>query len=218
MSVATTSWAAPEAAPAPAASPTSRGRRAPRHLLVGLALMVAFSLLFAALALRADPATPVLIVARPVPAGATITDADLSVVRMVPEAGMQVFTEADRSSVVGRTAAVPLVAGSVLSAAQVGASDWPPTGESVVAVALSAGQVPAGVVNGSHVSILLPVSDTAEEPGTPPMVSATVIDVVAADVSGSVVVSLLARASDARLVAVAGDEVSLLLENPAGGR
>jgi Flp pilus assembly protein CpaB len=180
--------------------------------------MVGFSLLFAALALRADPATPVLMVARPVPAGATISDADLSVVRMVPEAGMRVFTEADRSSVVGHTAAVPLVAGSVLSPAQVGAPDWPPTGESVVAVAFSAGQVPAGVVAGSHVSVLLPVSDTADEPRASAVVSATVVEVALPDVSGSVVVSLLARAGDARLVAAAGGEVSMLLENPAGGR
>jgi Flp pilus assembly protein CpaB len=181
--------------------------------------MVGFSLLFAALALRADPATPVLMVARPVPAGATITDADLSVVRMVPEAGMGVFTEADWSSVVGRTAAVPLVAGSVLSPAQVGAPDWPPTGESVVAVVFSAGQVPAGVVAGSHVSILLPsVSDGDGAPAAAAVVSATVVEVALPDVSGSVVVSLLARAADARLVAAASGDVSLLLENPAGGR
>ena len=213
----TTSWA-PAASP-PTAASMARLRRAPRHLLLGLALIVGFSLLFSALALRADPATGVLAVAGPVPAGATISDADLTVVRMVPDAGMEVLTEADRSTVVGRTAAVPLVGGTILSPAHVGAPNWPPPGESVVAVAFASGRVPAGLVAGSRVTVLLtstpgPASDQGG--GAPVAVAASVVQVDPPNVSGSVVVSLLLRASDARLVAAAGDEVSVLLENPAG--
>lgn len=229
MSVATTSWAAPEAtSPAPAAPPPAGRHRAPRHLLLGLALMVGFSLLFAALALRADPASPVLTVAGPVPAGAVISDADLAVVRMVPDPGMRVFTEADRSQVVGSTAAVPLAPGSVLLPAHIGAPSWPPAGESVVAVALAAGQVPAGLVAGSQVTVLVVSAsggdgtpqegDVEQGQGSPAAVGATVVDTAVPDVAGQVVVSLLLPSPDARLVAAAGGEgVSLLLEHPTGG-
>jgi hypothetical protein len=129
-------------------------RLAPRHLLIGLALMVGFAVVFALTALRADPASPVLAVARPVPAGVTITGADLAVVRVVPDPGMEVFTEAERDSVIGQTAAVPLAEGSLLSPTQVGAPDWPPAGWSVIAVTVPGGRLPAGLVAGSQVSVL----------------------------------------------------------------
>lgn len=227
MSMATVGWTAPQAPGAtPAASPPAGRRRAPRHLLLGLALMVGFSLLFAALALRADPASSVLTVARPVPAGAVIAEADLAVVRMVPDPGMQVFTEADRSQVVGHTAAVPLVPGSVLLPNHVGAAQWPPVGESVASVALPSGQVPAGLVPGSQVTVLVasasgegdPSDDGGQAPGVPAGVDATVVEVAVPDASGQMVVSLLLDSADARLVAAAGGEgVSLLLEHPTGG-
>jgi hypothetical protein len=185
-----------------------------------MALVVAFSLAFAVLALRADPAVGVLTVARPVPAGQPVAAADLAVVRVVPGAGLSVFTEAELPSVVGRTAAVPLVPGSVLSPSHLGAVDWPPAGESVVAVALPAGRVPAGLVAGSWVTLLLTsTAADAAEAGTSGRVPATVVQVAVPDASGSVAVSLLARSEDARLVAAAGSGgVSLLLEHPTGGR
>ena len=221
MTTVTTGWAPAGTSPA-AAVPVMGLRRAPRHLLLGLALLVGFSLLFAAMALRADPATGVLAVARPVPAGATISDADLAVMRIVPDAELDVFTEVDRDAVVGRTAAVPLVAGSILSPAHIGAPDWPPPGESVIAVAFPAGQVPAGLVAGSRVTVLLTsapgLASVDTGGGVPVAVAASVVQVDPPNVSGSVAVSLLLGSSDARLVAAAGGEVSVLLENPASRR
>jgi hypothetical protein len=215
MSVSTPVHPQPNATvPAPPA-PSLGLRRAPRHLLFGLALVVAFSLLFALLALRADPATSVLAVSRPVPAGATITDADLAVVRIVPGPGMQVVTEADRGSVVGRTAAVPLTPDSLLAPTQVGPPDWPPDGQSVIAVGVPRGRVPAGLGAGSQVTLLAPsvASEEAETAGTL-MVSGSVVEVAAPDVSGAVVVSLLLTTGDAHRVAAADSDVSLVLESP----
>lgn len=218
VDVAATGWASSQTTQPPAAAATAGRRRAPRHLLLGLALVVGFSLAFAALALRADPAVGVLTVARPVPAGAPITAEDLTAVRVVPDAGLSVFTVADMANVVGRTAAVPLVPGSLLSPAHLGAADWPPAGESVVAVAFSTGQVPAGLVAGSRVTLLLR-STSAESPDgatAASTVAATVVQVAPADASGSLAVSLLLRSSEARQVAASGGDVALLLENPAG--
>jgi len=202
------------AGPAP---PAWGVRRAPRRLLAGVALMVAFALLFALLALRADPARPVLALARPVPAGTTITEADLTVVRVVPDPGVQVIREADRDHVVGHTAAVPLVAGSLLSPKQVGAADWPPAGESVVGVPVSEARMPTGLSAGSRVSVLMPGPLDADGPATEQApATAYVVSVAAPSAAGVSTVSLLLDALAARRVAGAG-EVVLVLESPGSG-
>jgi hypothetical protein len=200
-------------------------RRAPRHVLAGVALMVTFALLFGLWALRVDPATAVLAVARPVPAGATITDADLQVVRVVPGAGMEVVTEAERATVVGRTATVPLVAGALLAPAHVGAAVWPPAGESVVGVPVAVGRMPAGLSTGSRVSVLVPAGGAPGPPGQPgqpgragpAVLSGVVVAVEPASAAGVSTVSLLMASGDARRVAAAGDVV-LVLESPGSGR
>jgi hypothetical protein len=182
-------------------------------VLVGAALMVAFALLFGLAAFRADPATPVLAVARPVPAGQVITEADLQVVRVAPEAGVDLFGEAERSTVVGRTARVPLVEGSLLAPGQVGAAAWPPVGESVVAVPVPAGRLPAGLAEGSRVSVLVAGGEGAEAAG--PVVPASVVAVEPATSAGVSTVSLLMRSADAQQVGGAGEAV-LILEPPGG--
>jgi hypothetical protein len=182
-------------------------------VLVGAALMVAFALLFGVAAFRADPATPVLAVARPVPAGQVIVDADLRVVRVAPEAGVDLFGEAERATVVGRTARVPLVEGSLLAPGQLGAAAWPPAGESVVAVPVPAGRLPAGLSEGSQVSVL-PSSSEGAEPAAP-VVPASVVAVEPATSAGVSTVSLLMRSADAQAVGGVG-EVVLILESPGG--
>jgi hypothetical protein len=178
--------------------------------------MAAFALIFAVVALRADPATPVLALARPVAAGQTISDADLAVVRVVPGAGMQFVAEVGRSSVVGRTATVPLLAGSLLSPAQVGTAAWPPAGESVIAVPVAAGRLPTGLSTGSRVSVLVSSSETptatGESVGT--AVAASVVAVLPPTAAGVTTVSLLLPSAHARQVAGSGGEVVLVLESP----
>jgi hypothetical protein len=92
----------------------------------------------------------------------------------------------------------------------------------VIAVAFAAGQVPAGLVAGSSVTVLLTstpgLASVDTGGGVPVAVAASVVQVDPPNVSGSVAVSLLLGSSDARLVAAAGGEVSVLLENPASRR
>ena len=189
-----------------------RPTRAPRHVVLGAGLMAAFALIFGLVALRADPAVPVLALARPVAAGQTITDADLQVVRIVPGDRVQVVAAAERSTVVGRTAAVPLLAGSLLTPAQVGAPAWPPAGESVLAVPVAAGRLPAGLSTGSRVSVLLPEAETGLAATT--AVTASVVAVEPPTAAGLTTLSLLLPSASARQVAGAGGEVALVLESP----
>jgi hypothetical protein len=199
--------------------------RAPRHVLVGVAMMVGFALLFAISALRADPAVPVLAVAAPVAAGEVIGQADLRVVHVVPDAAVRLVPASQRESVVGRTAAVPLAAGSLLSPGQVGAVAWPPVGRSVLAVPVPTGRVPAGLSAGSAVSVLLPAAGAGAQVEVPEgaeaagvvAVPAVVVAVEAPNVAGIRVVSLLLTQAQARQVAAAGDAVVLVLESPGTG-
>jgi hypothetical protein len=190
--------------------------RAPRHVLVGVALMVGFALLFAVTGLRADPAVAVLAVAEPVAAGEVIGETDLRVASVVPDPAVQLVPVSERDSVVGRTAAVPLAQGSLLSPGQVGAVVWPPAGQSVVGVPVATGRLPAGLAPGSTVSVL-PAEQPALAGGQGFAVApAVVVAVEAPNVAGIRVVSLLLGELQARQVAAAG-EVVLLLESPAAG-
>jgi hypothetical protein len=189
-------------------------------VLVGVGLMAVFALMFAVIVLRTDPATPVLAVAQPVAAGQTITEADLEVVRVVPDAGIDLIAESEKSTVVGRTARVPLVAGGLLSPAQVGAAAWPPPGESVIAVPVTAGRLPSGLSTGSRVSVLTPPDGATQVTGqtqtttTAAAVTATVVAVEPPTAAGISSVSLLLDATQARQVAAAGGEIVLVLESP----
>ena len=70
-------------------------------------MVLACAVAFAVTALRVDPRTAVLALARSVPAGHTLSAADLTVVRIVPDAALAVVAEGQQSSVVGRTLRLP---------------------------------------------------------------------------------------------------------------
>src|SRR6266571_6138058 len=77
-----------------------RRRRSAPHMLLGAVLVVVCALAFAVAALRVDPRTDVLALAGPVPAGHVLTDADLTVVRIVPDPALGAVPQSQRSPVV----------------------------------------------------------------------------------------------------------------------
>src|SRR5256885_9838019 len=119
---------------APVSPLRRRRRRGP--ILLGALLVLVGAVAFAVTSLRVDPRTPVLALAAPVAAGHVLTDADLTVARIVPDPTVSVVGESARSSVLGRTVTVPLAAHTLLSMDEVGPAAWPPAGQAVVAVAL----------------------------------------------------------------------------------
>jgi hypothetical protein len=198
-----------------------RPRRNPVHIVAGAMLVVVLALAFMWIQLRADQTVGVLVVARPVPAGQVITSADLRVATVVPDAGVQLVAASQADTVVGRTAAVPLVAGALLSPEQVGPAAWPAAGEAVVALPLKPGRIPAGIAPGARVRVLAVAttegSSGRSAAGDQAGVVATVVEVSReqVDASGTVVVSLLLRSADAG-VAAAGGDATLVLLGPAG--
>jgi hypothetical protein len=203
------------------ASNAVRPRRNPVHIVAGALLVVVLALAFMWIQLRSDQTVAVLVMARPVPAGHIITSPDLRVATVVPDAGVRLVAASQADTVVGRTAAVPLVAGALLSPDQVGPAAWPAAGEAVVALPLKPGRIPAGIAPGARVRVLT-VASTEGSTGTSAAggqagVVATVVEVSReqVDASGTVVVSLLLRAADAG-VAAAGGDATLVLLGPAG--
>jgi hypothetical protein len=195
-----------------------RRRRSTPHIVLGALLVLACAVAFAVTALRVDPRTAVLALARSVPAGHTLSAADLTVVRIVPDPALAVVAETQQTSVVGRTLRLPVAANTLLSESMLGPAAWPPSGQSLVAVSVKPGRAPDGLAAGAHVQVLVVPTQsntggsTGGNPGNPVQVSATVVSVSAADGAGASVVSLLMTSPDAIRVAGASGEVALIVQ------
>lgn len=191
-----------------------RGRSLP-HILLGSVLVLVCALTFAVTALRVDPKSAVLALAVGVPAGHVLTEADLTVVRVVVDGAVATVPESDRASVVGRPVRLPLAARSLLSADVLGPAGWPPAGQSVVAVPVKVGRAPAGLVAGVQVLVVVVPSvsnATGQAAGPVLQARAAVFAVDAPDTSGTAVVSLLMDSADAvRVVGAVGD-VALVVQ------
>lgn len=135
-------------------SPRRTGRRNTPLVGVGVVLVVVGALTSAALRSGAAQRIPVLVIARPVAAGAVVRDADLREVELSPAAGVATVSASRRGTVVGRRAAAPLVAGMVLSDGLLAPGTKLEAGEALVPLALSAGRVPVEVGPGDRVAVM----------------------------------------------------------------
>jgi hypothetical protein len=199
-----------------AGSPLARPKRRLSLLIGGLLLVVVCAGVFALLQLGGDARTQALAVARSVAAGQRIASQDLRVVRVVPDASVEVVPAREAAQVVGRRAAVPLAEGSLLTESQLGPIAWPPPGQAVMAVALKPGRMPIGVAPGSHVAVVPVAEEIAAEPNpastSQTAIPATVVGVVeGVDGSGTSVVSLLLTESDAVKITGSAAELALVL-------
>jgi hypothetical protein len=185
-------------------------------MLLGAVLVVVCALAFAVTGLRVDPRSAVLVLARPVPAGHVLTDTDLAVVRIVPDAALATLPESQRSAVVGRAVRLPLAANSLLSNDVLGPPAWPPAGQSVIAVAVKSGRAPVGLTAGARVLVLVvpasAASTAGSATGTIPQARATVVAVGAGDTSGTTVVSLLMSSANAVRIAGASGDAALVVQ------
>ena len=196
------------------ALPGSRTRRSVPRILAGALAAVLGAVVFGAVGLRADPAVEVLAVARPVAAGAVIADADLTVVRIVPDPALPVVPASERSTVVGQVAAVPLAPGSLLTATQLGTAVDPPPGQSVIAVGVKTGRAPVSAL-AAGASVLVLVIPTGSDATAPAVQAAAVVRSVELTDSAGVTVVTLQLASEAAVrIASATGEVALVLQGP----
>lgn len=134
---------------------TATRRRSRSRIAAGAVLVVTcvFGFLAAASAVTGRHAE-VLVLARPVPAGAALSAADLTVTDLPSASGVATVPASEEAQLTGRTAAVPLTAGTLLTPADLGPPAFPPAGKAIVALPLSPGAYPPDLQPGARVAIL----------------------------------------------------------------
>ncbi|HEX8631862.1 MAG TPA: SAF domain-containing protein [Catenuloplanes sp.] len=189
-------------------------------------LVIVCVLAYAYGAVRLGDRVQVLAVARSVAAGQAITAADLTQVSAAQDSGVQLMPAAQADEVVGRTAVVPLLPGTLLTRAHVGEAAFPPAGKVTASLALKPGQYPQGLTTGAKVAAFISTVPTNEggqqgktgSAATPTRLAAVVLGVdLAGDGQGATVITLLLDASDgARLAGAPAGGVVLMQTAPAG--
>ena len=207
--------------PKPAAPSAVQRRRQVPWIVAGVLLVVGCALAFGVASVRASHGEDVLALARSVPAGRVVQPGDLRVVKVTPTAGLDPVLAVSESSTVGRPAAVALVAGTLLTPADLGT----PSGGSgdVVAVALKAGAYPPSLGPGGRVDVVPVVggssSGSAPVSGQSGSIGAVVlsVDATPAGSSAVAVVSLQVNPADAdEVAALAAAGQIALVELPSG--
>jgi SAF domain len=204
-----------------------RRRRLPFVALGGL-LVIVCVLAYAYGAVRLGDRVQVLAMARSVAAGQTLTTADLTQVSAARDSGVRLIPAAQATEVVGRSAVVPLVAGTLLMPDLIGEAAFPPAGKVTASVALKPGQYPQGLAVGARVVAYVsanpqggtqPASAATSTGGSAPArLPAVVLGVdLAGDGQGATVVTLLLDASDGPRLAAAPAGGVVLMQTAPGG-
>lgn len=206
-----------------------RRRRLPFVALGGL-LVIVCVLGYAFGAVRLGDRVQVLAVARSVAAGQAITAADVRQVPAALDPGVQLVPAGQVQQVIGRTAVVPLLPGTLLTPSLVGDAAFPPPGKVAASVALKPGQYPQGLASGARVAVYVsasaaggdgqpaPASPAKSAGSAPVRMQAVVLGVdLAGDGQGSTVISLLLDAADGGRLAGAPAGAVVLMQTAPGG-
>jgi hypothetical protein len=196
-------------------------KRSTPMALAGVAAVVLGALLALALYTSVDRRAAVLAVRRPVAAGQVIAAEDLRQVRVSTADGLTPVPVSRSDSVVGKSAAVALVPGTLITRDHVGTPSSLRAGQAIVGVALKAGQAPAALPPGTRVQVIAPVKGAGADQARPVVLAGSAIVAPTAatngsqpkpTTSGTTVVSLIVPASEAPAVAAAAadGQVSLV--------
>ncbi|KAA9159427.1 hypothetical protein FPZ12_020190 [Amycolatopsis acidicola] len=180
----------------------SDGPRVPRRRrwwLLGAAAVLTAVVAFGnyALITGQDDRIDVLVLARNVGWGQSISDDDLGVAKAVPDQPLASVAVADRSEVVGKVARSALPAGTVLARSQLSAQPVPGLGERLIGLPVKPGHLPArGLSPGDLVQVSPVSSSTGTDAGqasasTASPFRARVVDVGPPDSSGAVTVDVV---------------------------
>lgn len=194
--------------------------RRPRNLpgaVLGALLIVVCALAGAALASSTDHRTHVIVVARAVPAGATIRAEDLASAAVSADGSVHGIRAVEAPSVVGRVAADNLVAGTLLVQGELATGPPVASGMTIVGLALKPGFLPASLAPQEKVSVISTPAGSSADPsrGSPGVLvgAATVYSVGPSPDGQSSLVSVEVPAAAAAAVAEVNAQggVSLVL-------
>lgn len=204
------------------AAPRPR-RRSWALAVIGALVVTVCAFVFAAGWVQAGNRKPVLAVVQNVAAGQLLTSADLQVVRVSASGAVSLVPAASEASVVGRPAAGPLPAGSLLTPADLGLA-VPAPGQDDLGVALKAGQYPPDLSAGQTVTVLATPAPSSAGSGqgtsSPalPVGQAIVLGVDVNASSGATVVELRLSQNAVPQVAAAASTGQIALATIPAGR
>lgn len=186
-------------------------KRSAPMAIVGVGAVVVGALIALALYSGLDRRQTVLAVGRSVPAGGVITAEDLYQVKVAPAAGITPVPVSRADTVVGQTAAVGLVKGTLVVKEQLGSPSTLQPGQAVVGLALKPGQAPATLRPGTRVEVIDTVKPTnaGDQPRPVVLTASAVVSPPDGDTqakptaNGITLVSLILPAADAPAVAAA---------------
>ncbi len=207
-----------ESAPATTALvPPPRLRRRPA-LIAGALVAICLGAVLAAWAWTTTTSTQEVLAARHTIARGTVIEAgDLERIRINADPALHPLPASAYDATVGKRAALDIGAGGLLTADATTASILPPTGSSVVGVALTPAQAPGlPLQTGDKVRVVLTPAKGAGPPaGAPVFSDAEVVGTHADQATGELVVDLLVPHADAAVLAarVATGNVALVLDS-----
>ena len=144
----------------PARDSSSRmSSRSRARLAIGVLVVVCGVLLNLAIYRSLDHKTPVLQLARDVPAGEQLRSDDFSSVEIAANDSFRSVPANELSSLVGSYAKVRLIAGALLAREAVQAEPLVAPGSAVIAVTIAPGEVPVGLRERSRVQLVLLAND-----------------------------------------------------------
>lgn len=130
--------------------------RRPIAAIASLAVVTFCIAIFTTIYLHAGDRVAVLALTHDVPQGQPIARSDLTVVNLSLSPGLTPILLGDLDEVIGRSAGVPLVRGTLLTASELTEHHGPARGKAIVGVATKPGQLPAGGVEvGDSVDVIL---------------------------------------------------------------
>ena len=131
----------------------ARRRNVP-HLALGALLIVACATGFAVAASRLDHRYAVLALSRPVAVGDVLTPSDLHDAYLDTGSGVDSIPASELKTIAGRTMAVSLPAGALLTPSELGGPATPAAGFAVAAELLKPGSFPPDLAAGAHVLLI----------------------------------------------------------------
>lgn len=207
MTVISAGTATPLAGPLPPPKLISPRRRSRTRIAASIAIVVVFALAGWWFYRTQTAQLPYLAVARQVPIGTPLTNADLTITYLNGSGGLSPIPAGQASRVVGKQAAVTLVAGTLLTNAQLADKVFPASGQQVVGISLKATALPAHALRPGDTVQLVQTPDprgTVSVTGqtgadsallNPPTTAAVVVDVGSATPAGDRVVDVTVAAT-----------------------
>ncbi|MFJ9951546.1 SAF domain-containing protein [Kitasatospora sp. NPDC091207] len=184
-------------------------RRRPAVLAMAVALIAAGGLGGAVLYNSTGQRVAVLALARDVPFGQVVTDADLVVARIATDPALKPVAAEGRQRAVGRRATTDLRRGALLLDADLAQNLTVQPGQLVVGVSAKRTQLPASRLQSGVAVVVVYTPDS----GRPESLSALVVTIGRVDTDGSQVVDVAVAAADAPRLAswVASGRIQVVL-------